>query len=134
MKGTSKIWNNSFRSSSNYLKQLIQIGSLLQSKHKKVKGVESSKFREFKKYILNKEFKIKRVQKSKEFKIQRVQNPKSSKFIEFKFQRVQRVQKSYTSIFPTQHGCWWTLDRGEAFIRSIWSVAPQSLLGQLTIK
>ena len=52
-------------------------------------SVESSKFREFKTYILN-----------KEFKIQRVQNSKSSTFEEFKIRRVQRVQKSYTSIFP----------------------------------
>ena len=79
------IWNISFQSALNYLKQLIQIRSRLLSKHKNMKGgsAESSKFREFKTYILN-----------KEFKIQRVQNSKSSKFKEFKIQRVQRVQKS----------------------------------------
>ena len=68
-------------------------------------SVESSTFREFETYILNKEFIIQRVQnsrssKSKEFKIKRVQHLKSSTFEEFKIRRVQRVQKSYTSIFP----------------------------------
>ena len=110
MNGKSKIWNNSFHSSSNYLKQSIQIRSLLQSRInankitppiQKVKGysVESSKFREFKTYIYIYIYSEQRVQNSKsskfkEFKIQRVQNSKSSTFEEFNIWRGQHLKSS----------------------------------------